>query len=213
MVAENGIVAALYQTLDASPTGLIDMTACMGGCLIYNFSVGLASNSTAEGPVGRLEGAARRGCRGKMHEENDTMNALLNVVKRIVGLASKLNWLALLVARLGVGWIFTPGGWDKLHGIQGLAEWFGTLGIPFPDVSAWMTALFEFIGGLCVIFGFGTRFFAVALSIIMAVALITVGPQSNPPPDSLSDWLFKAESILIMIFILFYGVWTRSGQY
>ena len=199
------------------------------------------------------------------------MNALLNVLKPIVRLASKLDWLALLVARLGVGWIFTPGGWDKLHGLQGFADWFGTLGIPFPYVNAVVTALFEFIGGLCVIVGFGTRFFAVALSVIMMIALITVGPKSpsfnltaqaleslqaaGVPDDiweklqslkdqeitkeeeflgrlqetigeeqtvqykslllkhayqsntqSLSNWLFKAESILIMVFILFMAV-------
>lgn len=32
-----------YQ-MEASPTGLMDMTACMGRCLICNLSVGLASN-------------------------------------------------------------------------------------------------------------------------------------------------------------------------
>ena len=197
------------------------------------------------------------------------MMTLMNtVIKPVVNLASQLDWLALLIARLGVGWIFAPGGWEKLHGVQGFADWFATLGIPFPFLNALMTALFELVGGVCVILGLGTRFFSVALSVIMAVALITVGPKSPSyniteqllenvkaegiPNDileklqnikgqevtqeeeflgvlkttigeeqtvkhkslilkhayqsnaqSLSTWLFKSESILILIFILF----------
>jgi uncharacterized membrane protein YphA (DoxX/SURF4 family) len=112
------------------------------------------------------------------YKGNDTMTAILNLVRAAFTLASNLDWLALLIARLGVGWIFTPGGWDKLHGLKGLGDWFGTLGIPFPYFNAALTSVVEFVGGLCLIFGLGTRFFSVALSIVMAVALITVGPKS-----------------------------------
>jgi hypothetical protein len=56
------------------------------------------------------------------YKGNDTMTAILNLVRAAFTLASNLDWLALLIARLGVGWIFTPGEWDKLHGSKGLGD-------------------------------------------------------------------------------------------
>ncbi len=131
------------------------------------------------------------------------MTAILNLTRPFVFLADRLDWLALLIARVGTALIFVPGGWEKLHGLQGLSDWFGSLGIPFPYANALFVSSLELIGGICLILGLGTRFFSVLLIGVMAVALITVGPQSNPPPATLSDWAFKAESILIFVFMIF----------
>ena len=141
------------------------------------------------------------------------MMSILSLARPFVNLASHLDWLALLIARLGTAMIFAPGGWDKLHGIKGLGDWFGTLGIPFPYANAAFVSTLEFVGGICLILGLGTRFFSLLLIGVMAVALITVGPQSNP--ETLSDWVFKSESILIMVFILFivYGPGKASLDY
>ena len=128
---------------------------------------------------------------------------ILTLSRPFVLIADKLDWLALLIARLGTALIFVPGGWHKLHGLQGLSDWFGTLGIPFPYANAVFVSSLEWVGGIGLVLGLGTRFFSVMLIGVMAVALITVGPQSNPPPETLSDWAFKAESILIFVFLIF----------
>ncbi len=87
----------------------------------------------------------------------------------------KLDWLALLVARLVTGIMFCGSGWGKLHGVQGLGDWFETLGIPLPHFNALFVSTIEFVGGACLVLGLGTRVFAFLLSGVMAVALLTVG--------------------------------------
>ena len=87
----------------------------------------------------------------------------------------KLDWLAFLVARLVTGIMFCGSGWGKLHDLQGLGNWFGTLGIPLPHFNALFVSTIEFVGGACLVLGLGTRVFAFLLSGVMAVALLTVG--------------------------------------
>ncbi|MEE9147482.1 MAG: DoxX family protein, partial [Candidatus Tectomicrobia bacterium] len=73
------------------------------------------------------------------------------------------------------GIMFCGSGWGKLHDLQGLGNWFGTLGIPLPHFNALFVSTIEFVGGACLVLGLGTRVFAFLLSGVMAVALLTVG--------------------------------------
>ena len=122
-------------------------------------------------------------------------------IGRFLNFLGSLDWLALLLVRLAVGYMFMTGGWGKLHDIKGFGDWFGTLGIPFPHLNAAFVSALEFAGGWCLMLGLGTRIFAFLLSCVMAVALVTVGPQSDA--KTLSDWIFKSESLLILIFIVY----------
>ena len=121
------------------------------------------------------------------------------MITRLLRGLHSLDWLALVVARLVVGVMFCASGWGKLHGLQGFGDWFADLGIPFPHVNAVFVATLEFVGGAGLVVGLGTRVFAFLLAFNMAVALITVGPQSDA--KTLGDWLFKSETLLIVIFI------------
>jgi putative oxidoreductase len=121
-------------------------------------------------------------------------------IGRLLSFLGSLDWLALLLARLAVGYMFMSGGWGKLHDLKGFGDWFGTLGIPFPHLNAAFVAALEFVGGWCLMLGLGTRIFAFLLSCVMVVALVTVGPQSNP--KTLSDWIFMSEFVLILLFIV-----------
>lgn len=112
----------------------------------------------------------------------------------------KLDWLAFLVARLVTGIMFCGSGWGKLHD-QELGNWFGTLGIPLPHFNALFVSTIEFVGGACLVLGLGTRVFALLLSGVMAVALLTVGLQGEAKP--LGEWLFKPEVLIVVIFIRF----------
>ena len=73
-----------------------------------------------------------------------------------------------LLLALGHGWgkvvSLSSGGGDRL--VQSVAE----LGFPLPGLFAWAAALAEFLGGLCVALGLGTRVAAGFAAFTMAVA-------------------------------------------
>ncbi len=81
---------------------------------------------------------------------------------------------ATLVLRLGVGGVFLLHGAGKIHGgIAGVAGFFGSLGIPFPTVSAVIVITVESIGAVCVLLGVFTRFWAACMAVEMLVAILT----------------------------------------
>lgn len=51
---------------------------------------------------------------------------------------------------------------------------FGHMGVPVPEVSAVVVTLVEFLGGLALIIGLGTRVAAALLAIDMASAILIV---------------------------------------
>jgi putative oxidoreductase len=87
--------------------------------------------------------------------------------------------LGLLVLRIGLGIIFMAHGAQKLFGlfggpgIEGTTGFFASLGIPAPDIMAWVVAILELLGGLLVALGMFTRVIPALLAIDMAVALFT----------------------------------------
>lgn len=79
-----------------------------------------------------------------------------------------MGWAAIPL-RLGVGIIFAAHGWQKFsNGLDGVARFFGGVGIPLPEVSAFIVAFVELVGG------FFTRYWAILLSIVMIVAIFRV---------------------------------------
>jgi len=88
-----------------------------------------------------------------------------------------LQRLAVLVLRLLLGFVFVMHGSQKLLGAGGIAGFAGGLakmGIEPHMPLAWVVAITEFGGGICIFFGFLTRFWAAGLVIDMAVALFKV---------------------------------------
>jgi putative oxidoreductase len=79
----------------------------------------------------------------------------------------------LVPSRLVVGIVFIAHGWLKLHsfGIQGTTKFMGGLGIPVPGVIAVYVIVLEMIGGLALILGGFTRFFAALLAVDMLGAI------------------------------------------
>lgn len=76
--------------------------------------------------------------------------------------------------RLTVGAVFIYSGWMKLSNMDTTVAMFGQLGFPMAAFWAWLVALVEFVGGIAVVLGVATHFFAMLLAIIMVVALIGV---------------------------------------
>jgi len=85
----------------------------------------------------------------------------------------RLEWLPLAAARFTLGWVFLHTGWGKLHNLQGVTDFFVSLGVPFAQVQAPMVAGIEFGGGLLLLLGLATRFTALPLVGVMLVAIRT----------------------------------------
>ena len=91
-----------------------------------------------------------------------------------------LERLAVLILRLFLGFAFMMHGSQKLlgafggGGVSGVAGMMGKLGIEPSLLWAWVVSITEFVGGVCLFFGFLTRFWAAGLVIDMAVAIVKV---------------------------------------
>ena len=91
-----------------------------------------------------------------------------------------LERLALLILRLFLGVVFVMHGSQKLlgafggSGIAGFAGLLAKYGIEPHVLWAWVVAITEFVGGICILFGFLTRFWAAGLVIDMTVAVVKV---------------------------------------
>jgi len=91
-----------------------------------------------------------------------------------------LERLALLILRLFLGVVFVMHGSQKLlgafggSGIAGFAGLLAKYGIEPHVLWAWVVAITEFVGGICILFGFLTRFWAAGLVIDMTVAVVRV---------------------------------------
>lgn len=82
----------------------------------------------------------------------------------------------LTVLRITVGIVFLAHGYQKLFHmhIQGVANMFAHSGIPLPYASALVVTLVEFVGGILLVAGVGTRIAAALLAVDMAVAILAV---------------------------------------
>ena len=82
--------------------------------------------------------------------------------------------LALLFARLAIAYGFYEPAMMKWKDIGSVAEWFGSMGIPFPTLNAYMAASTEVLGVLLLTLGLLTRAISIPLIVIMIVAIVTV---------------------------------------
>src|SRR5262249_19022935 len=101
------------------------------------------------------------------------MIAKLAPVKRIFDKLTELQWAWLLVMRLGVGCEFLLSGWGKLHRLDEITAYFEKLHIPAASIQAPFIATLEFVGGLLLMLGLGTRIFGFLLGCTMIVAMLT----------------------------------------
>ena len=89
-----------------------------------------------------------------------------------------LDGLAPLAIRLYLVPVFWMAGTKKIAGIENTAEWFGNpdwgLGLPFPELLAYLAAYTEAIGALLLLLGLATRWISVPLMVTMLVAIFAV---------------------------------------
>jgi putative oxidoreductase len=80
----------------------------------------------------------------------------------------------LLAIRLYWGWQFWTDGWGKMTHLDKVTEFFTSLGLPAPGMTALLVALVEFVGGILFAAGLGTRLVSLVLFINMTMAFLSV---------------------------------------
>lgn len=89
-------------------------------------------------------------------------------------LMDKLKDLPLLVLRAVLVYNFFKPALYKVTDFTGTADWFESLGIPFPTLNAYLSGFTEMSGVILLTLGLGSRIIAVPMIIVMIVAIYTV---------------------------------------
>src|SRR5277367_692106 len=89
--------------------------------------------------------------------KDGVMKAVLGLYLRFSGLISKLQSPFLLIVRLYWGWQFAQSGWGKLHHLDKVTDFFTSLNLSAPGLTAHFVSGLEFVGGILLILGLGSR--------------------------------------------------------
>jgi putative oxidoreductase len=110
-------------------------------------------------------------------------------LQKLLDATRVFDFLGPLALRLYLVPIFWMAGTKKLADMDSIIEWFGNpdwgLGLPFPEVMAWLATLTEAGGAILLLIGFAVRWISIPLMITMVVAAVTVHWQNG--------WLAIAE--------------------
>lgn len=145
----------------------------------------------------------------------DVRQTLQRVNGLVEGLTSSLAFIAPLATRIVIGLAFYQAGTGKFRNFENVIGFFDSLGIPFPAFNAGLVATMETVGGVMLIFGLFTRFFASGLTVTMVVALMTAdtadfltswGSASSLSPTDVTAFTF----LLVLLWLLFYGAGKLS---
>jgi putative oxidoreductase len=124
-----------------------------------------------------------------------------------VCIASTLQSPFLLFVRVYWGLQLAQNGWGKLHNLGRVTEFFASLGLPAPSLTATFVASVEFFGGLLLAVGLLSRFMGLVLTIDMLMAYITADRValfsifSDPGKFYAADpYTFLFAALLILIF-------------
>lgn len=99
--------------------------------------------------------------------------AITDTISRLRRAADRASFLGPTLARLTVGLVFIGTGWGKLHNLGDVTDFFASLHIPAPGFNARLAASTEFLGGIAVLIGLGTRLASLPLAFTMVVAILT----------------------------------------
>lgn len=140
----------------------------------------------------------------------------MDLLKSMQAWLSKTNaadFLGPLALRLYLVPVFWVAGTNKMNSFADTAAWFGNpdwgLGLPAPTLMAGLATGTEVLGAVALLFGLGTRWFAIPLMITMLVAAFKVhiengwqavadpmSPFANANVEGAMERLDKAKSLL-----------------
>ena len=109
--------------------------------------------------------------------------------------------LALLFARLSIGYGFYNPAMNKWQDMPAIIKWFDSLGIFLPTISAYLAASVESIGVILLVLGLFTRIISIPLMFVMFIAITFVHLENG---FSIADQGFEIPLyyfIFLMIFL------------
>src|SRR5258708_34121678 len=109
---------------------------------------------------------------------NTLVNKLSGLHYVVFALVSHLQSPFLLLVRLYWGWQLAQSGWGKLHHLDNVAEFFGTLNLTHPAQMALAISCLEFFGGILFPIGLFSRMISLVLTINMIMAYVTADPDA-----------------------------------
>src|SRR5271154_3619814 len=135
------------------------------------------------------------------------MNSFLLKLHKLYGwfakLASYFQSPFLLFVRLYWGFQIAQNGWGKLHNLANVTTFFARLGLPAPGARA----TFEFVGGILLFIGLGSRLIGLMLAVDMFVAYLTADRDAllsffhDPGKFYVADpYTFLFAGLLILVF-------------
>jgi putative oxidoreductase len=128
------------------------------------------------------------------------MKPLLALADRVLATVKKLDWLALLVARLTVGILFVSTGWGKVNNLAKITQYFTELGIPMPAFNATLASFTELICGSLLVLGLASRLASIPLVVTMTVAILTAKKDEiHGLPDLFGEVEWTYLAILLVI--------------
>ena len=105
-------------------------------------------------------------------------NPIQRLYSGFVRAVSSLQSPFLLVVRVYWGWQISQNGWGKLHNLPHVTEFFASLGLPAPALTAAFVSSFEFLAGILLALGLLSRIVALGLVIDMTMAYLTADRES-----------------------------------
>lgn len=99
---------------------------------------------------------------------------IIEMYRKITEKIDNLQDIPLLFFRLILAYGFYGPAMMKWGNIQGIAEWFGSMGIPMPTLNAYMAASTEMAAVILLPLGLATRIISIPLMVTMVVAIVTV---------------------------------------
>lgn len=102
------------------------------------------------------------------------MHTIVGLYNRVCALLARLQSPLLLAIRLYWGWQFMQDGWGKLTHLDRVTEFFASLNLPAPHMTAVMCGSVELFGGVLFTFGILSRLTSLVLFVNMTVAYLSV---------------------------------------
>jgi putative oxidoreductase len=145
--------------------------------------------------------------------------SIKSIAQRIDGIVEagkrRLGFIAPLATRIVIGVAFFETGLGKWRNMPNVVGFFDSLGIPMPAFNAHLVASMELVGGIALILGVLTRFFASGLTVTMVVALLTAdtadflaswGDASELAPTDVTAFTF----LLFLLWLVVHGAGRLS---
>jgi putative oxidoreductase len=134
--------------------------------------------------------------------EAENMRLLLPGLESFYRQAIPISWL---VIRVTIGFVLVMHGWPKvLPGPSSFALRYVQMGLSPGEVWAWADTLIEVVGGVAIILGLFTRFFAAAVAIQMAIIMMVYLPNGFA-------WTNRGYEFVLMWGLVSFAIALRGG--